>query len=102
MLELEFMHQTVQRYVTPTAAKTLADLYNRISQTYIRRPGDENLQRDLDIVKKILGETRRSTGIEFLCFRPVKEKPQVNSRTTTSSSTRTREPSQAASESRRR
>ncbi|KJA16657.1 hypothetical protein HYPSUDRAFT_47148 [Hypholoma sublateritium FD-334 SS-4] len=71
-LEIEFMHQTLGRYVTPTAAKTLSELYNRISQAYARRSGDENLQANLDGVKKILAETRRATGIEFLCFRQTK------------------------------
>lgn len=71
-LEIEFMHQTLGRYVTTTAANTLSDLYNKISQAYTRRPGDENLQAKLDGVKKILADTRRATGIEFLCFRQTK------------------------------
>ncbi|KAF9523252.1 exocyst complex component sec5 [Crepidotus variabilis] len=81
-LEIEFMHQTLGRYVTPIAAKTLSDLYTRISQAYTRRPGDENLQSNLDIVKKILAETRRSTGLDFLCFK------QTKSSTATTSTTR--------------
>lgn len=68
------MHQTLSRYVTPSAAKTLSDLYNKISQAYARKPGDENLQLHLDGVKKTLAETRRATGIEFLCFRQTKSK----------------------------
>ncbi|TFK97909.1 exocyst complex component Sec5-domain-containing protein [Pterulicium gracile] len=71
-LEIEFLHQTLSRYVTPTAEKTLSDLYNKISQAYARRPGDENLQSHLDGVKKTLADTRRATGIEFLCFRQTK------------------------------
>ncbi|KAJ3732617.1 exocyst complex component sec5 [Lentinula guzmanii] len=71
-LEIEFMHQTLGKYVTPAAAKTLSDLYNKISQAYARRPGDENLQNHLDGVKKTLADTRRATGIEFLCFRQTK------------------------------
>lgn len=66
------MHQTLGRYVTPSATKTLSDLYTTISQAYARRPGDENLQSHLDGVKKTLAETRRATGIEFLCFRQMK------------------------------
>ncbi|TFY51780.1 hypothetical protein EVG20_g10840, partial [Dentipellis fragilis] len=66
-LEIEFMHQTLSRYVPPPAAKTLADLYTTISQAYARRPGDENLQAHLDGVKRTLADTRRATGIEFLC-----------------------------------
>jgi exocyst complex component 2 len=73
-LEIEFMHQTLSRYVTSNTAKMLSDLYTKISQAYARRPGDENLQSNLDGVKRTLSETRRRTGIEFLCFRVTKEK----------------------------
>lgn len=73
-LEIEFMHQTLARYVSPTATKTLSELYNKISMAYARRPGDENLQGHLDNVKKILAESRRATSIEFMCFRQPKEK----------------------------
>ena len=66
------MHQTLGRYVSSNAEKILSELYNKISQAYARRPGDENLQSKLDGVKKILAETRRATGIEFLCFRQSK------------------------------
>ena len=68
------MHQTLSRYITKSAEKTLSELYTKISQAYARRPGDENLQSHLDGVKKILAETRRATGIEFLCFRQTKDK----------------------------
>ena len=73
-LEIEFMHQTLARYVSPAATKTLSELYNRISMAYSRRPGDENLQGHLDQVKKILAESRRATSIEFMCFRQPKER----------------------------
>ncbi|KAL4068578.1 exocyst complex component Sec5-domain-containing protein [Scleroderma yunnanense] len=73
-LEIEFMHQTLTRYVSPSAAKTLSELYNKISQAYARRPSDDNLQSHLDSVKKTLAESRRATGIEFMCFRQSKSK----------------------------
>ncbi|KAF8553802.1 hypothetical protein OG21DRAFT_1603880 [Imleria badia] len=73
-LEIEFMHQTLARYVSPAATKTLSELYNKISMAYARRPGDENLQGHLDNVKKTLAESRRATSIEFMCFRQPKEK----------------------------
>jgi len=79
-LEIEFMHQTLSRYVTQSAARTLSELYNKISQAYARRPGDENLQSNLDGVKKTLADTRRATGIEFLCFRQNKDKAGTASR----------------------
>lgn len=82
-LEIEFLHQTLGRYVTTSATKTLSELYTTISQAYARRPGDENLQSHLDGVKKTLAETRRATGIEFLCFRQMKTsstKPPASAR----------------------
>ena len=74
------MHQTLGRYVTPAAAKALAELYNRISKMYARRPGDENLQDNLNDVKKILAECRRATAVEFLCFKQNKTSRSSGSR----------------------
>ncbi|CAK5272889.1 unnamed protein product [Mycena citricolor] len=71
-LEIEFMHQTLGRYVSPAAAKQLGELYTNISKAYSKRPGDEGLQGSLDGVKRTLSDTRRATGIEFLCFRATK------------------------------
>ena len=68
------MHQTLDRFVTPTAAKTLSDVYNRISTAYVRRPGDDSLKTHLESVRKTLAETRKATGIEFLCFRARRER----------------------------
>ena len=82
-LEIEFIHQTLTRYVTPSAAKTLAELYGKISQAYSRKPGDENLQIHLDGVKRTLADTRRATGIEFLCFRQTKSKDKTSTGSST-------------------
>ncbi|KAI0674523.1 exocyst complex component Sec5-domain-containing protein [Trametes maxima] len=79
-LEIEFMHQTLSRYVTPSADQTLSELYTKISQAYAKRPGDENLQSHLDGVKKTLADARRATGIEFLCFRQTKDRSKEKSR----------------------
>lgn len=77
-LEIEFMHQTLVQYVTPTASQTLTQIYAAISQAYTRRPGGtENLQLELDGVKRTLSDTRRATAIDFLCFRaPRKEEKE--------------------------
>ena len=32
------------------------------------------MQSSLDVVKKTLADTRRATGIEFLCFRQTKDR----------------------------
>lgn len=74
------MHQTLSRYVTASANSMLSELYEKISKAYARRPGDENLQSLLDGVKRTLAETRRATGIEFLCFRVTKERSSTKDR----------------------
>ncbi|KAF9239346.1 exocyst complex component Sec5-domain-containing protein [Melanogaster broomeanus] len=84
------------RYVSPSAAKTLSELYNKISMAYARRPGDENLQGNLDSVKKTLAESRRATGIEFMCFRQSKDKSSSKGTSVKSSSRATGEKRAAA------
>lgn len=71
------MHQAFVQYVTPTAATQLTEIYHKISESYTRRNGDENLQKALDGVKKTLSDTRKATGIEFLCFRAQSKKPEA-------------------------
>jgi exocyst complex component 2 len=80
------MHQTLGKHVTPAAAETLSNLYNKISQAYHRRPGDENFQANLDGVKKTLSETRRATQREFLCFKQSKKSSSSGSRGNSSGS----------------
>jgi len=75
-LEIEFMHQTLQQYVTPTAANTFTEIYTTISDSYERRSDNaqQNLQAQLDGVKKTLAEARRATAINFVCFRKERSK----------------------------
>jgi len=80
-LEIEFVHQTLVQYVSPTASETLTAIYGTISAAYSRKPSggqQDSLQRELDGVKKTLHESRRSTAIEFLCFKPNKDKDKDN------------------------
>ena len=85
------MHQTLSRYVTPSADKTLSNLYTEISRAYAKRPGDENLQAHLDGVKKTLADARRATGIEFLCFRQTKDRSKDKSKVAAAEAGGTRE-----------
>ena len=74
-LEIEFMHQTIVRYVNKPASNTFTEIYTTISKAYQRRPGaDGDLQRELDGVKRTLRETRRVTAIEYLCFKAPRKK----------------------------
>ena len=85
-LEIEFLHQTMLRFVTPAAEKRLSEVYSSISEAYVRRPGD-NMQSQLEGVKKTLGETRKATQIDFLCFRKEKDRAPKMSATNSANST---------------
>ncbi|KAF7289907.1 Exocyst complex component SEC5 [Mycena indigotica] len=71
-LEIEFMHSALGQYVSANAATTLGNLYTSIAKAYVKRPADEELEGNLNGVKKTLSETRKATGIEFLCFKASK------------------------------
>ena len=80
------MQQSLGRFVSPGAARTLAEVYNIISRAYVRRPGDEALTSLLSGVKKTLADARKGTRYEFLCFKPNKERskdPKVGGTSTT-------------------
>lgn len=69
-LEIEFLHQTLAAYISPQAEQRLKDVYETISHNYVRTSGDKDtLNAELERVKQILVHTRKSTALEFLCFR---------------------------------
>ena len=72
-LEIEFLHQSVNQYVTPQANDTLSKIYDTISQAYRRQKSSDDFHRELDSLKKLLSDSRRATGMETLCFKPKKE-----------------------------
>jgi exocyst complex component 2 len=68
-VEIEFLQQGLGRFVSPKAAAALVEVYNQISEAYVKRDPNENIQVYLDGVKQTLADARRATGVEFLCFR---------------------------------
>ncbi|ORZ16960.1 exocyst complex component Sec5-domain-containing protein [Absidia repens] len=74
-LEIEFMHQTLSQYVTPAASDTLQLIYQTIEQAYDQQQQHSgNLQSELSHVKELLVYSRKSTVVQFLCFKPNKER----------------------------
>ncbi|KAL1921037.1 uncharacterized protein VTP21DRAFT_11672 [Calcarisporiella thermophila] len=76
-LEVEFMHQTLGQYVTPNAANTLQQVYTVIEKAY-EPPADNDgsknrssaiLQTELSSVKKVLTEAKKSTALQYSCFK---------------------------------
>ncbi|KAF8189835.1 exocyst complex component Sec5-domain-containing protein [Mycena galopus ATCC 62051] len=72
-LEIGFMNQTLGRYVSAERADKLKELCASISKPYVK---DERLPAGLEGVAKILVDTKKATGIQFLCFRATKGKTQ--------------------------
>ncbi len=72
-LEIEFLHQSVNQYVTPQANDTLSKIYDTISQAYRQQKSSDDFHRELDSLKKRLSDSRRATGMETLCFKPRKD-----------------------------
>ncbi|GAA5969236.1 hypothetical protein JCM11641_007520 [Rhodosporidiobolus odoratus] len=76
-LEIEFMHQILSQHVSPVADQTLQSIYKTISQSYYRRPNSSanELQQELEGLKRTLMASRRATALQFLCFRKPSNKP---------------------------
>lgn len=76
-LEIEFMHQTLSQHVSDQADKTLQSIYKTISQSYYRRPNSsaQELQQELEGLKRTLVASRRATALQFLCFRRPSKAP---------------------------
>lgn len=74
-LEIEFMHQTLSQYVTPAASDTLQSIYQTIEQAYDpQQQQSSNLQSELSHVKELLVFSRKSTVVQFLCFKQNKDR----------------------------
>ncbi|MBW0481318.1 hypothetical protein O181_021033 [Austropuccinia psidii MF-1] len=83
-LEIEFIHRTLSSYVTPQADMTMQSIYQKIGNAYQRAmplTGAEaddtanELQRELEILKRTLHSCRRTTALAFICFK----KPKISS-----------------------
>ncbi|KAI8083026.1 exocyst complex component Sec5-domain-containing protein [Halteromyces radiatus] len=78
-LETEFMHQTLSQYVTPAASETLQQIYQTIEQAFDQQQQHAgSLDAELGHVKELLVYSRKSTVVQFLCFKPNKERHAGN------------------------
>ncbi|ORX41152.1 exocyst complex component Sec5-domain-containing protein [Kockovaella imperatae] len=70
-LEIEYFHQSVGQYITSEANDTLSKIYDTISANYRRQKSTDDFHRELESLRKLLGDSRKATGMETLCFKPV-------------------------------
>lgn len=71
-LEVEFVHQTLNAFVSQTAEATLKQIYEVVSQKSQQQQKEVDadvLAKELDEVKRTLISSRKMTALEFLCFR---------------------------------
>ena len=74
-LEMEFLQQSLEAFVSPAATQTLHEVYKYLSDAYPRPPAENaqaaeaQLQREVASLRNLLHETRRATALQFLCFR---------------------------------
>lgn len=80
-LDFEFLHQNMVAHVTPTSAALLADVYAVISKVYSRSNNEpaEELNRELEAVKRTLYDARKATSVNFLCLRDAKPRTSASS-----------------------
>jgi len=80
-LDFEFLHQNMVAHVTPTSAALLADVYAVISKAYSRSNNEpaEELNRELEAVKRTLYDARKATSVNFLCLRDAKPRTSASS-----------------------
>ncbi|KDR72646.1 hypothetical protein GALMADRAFT_73791 [Galerina marginata CBS 339.88] len=76
VMELTFIHKSLGHYGRETVAgRAIEDIYTKeITQAYAPSPRDNDFQASFDAMQRTLAEARRATGVQFLCFRKVKEK----------------------------
>ena len=60
-------------YITAEAADTLTKCYDTISSAYRRQQSSDDFHKELESLRKLLGDSRKATGVETLCFKPPKE-----------------------------
>ncbi|KAF8970197.1 exocyst complex component Sec5-domain-containing protein [Flammula alnicola] len=81
VMEITFIHKSVGYYGKDTAAgKALEDLYSKhITKAFSPSSRDKDFQASFDAMQKTLGDARKATGVQFLCFRHVKDKDKEGS-----------------------
>ncbi|OAV89384.1 hypothetical protein PTTG_03981 [Puccinia triticina 1-1 BBBD Race 1] len=78
-LEIEFIHRTLSAYITPEADLSMQGIYQKITSAYQRAPAqgerdgaNNELQKELEALKRTLHLSRRTTALAFVCFKKPK------------------------------
>ncbi|KAH9469289.1 hypothetical protein Pst134EA_009811 [Puccinia striiformis f. sp. tritici] len=78
-LEIEFIHQTLSAFITPEADLSMQGIYQKITSAYQRSPAqgekrgaNNELQNELEALKRTLHLSRRTTALAFVRFKKPK------------------------------
>ena len=69
-LETEFLHQSLKSYETPLISSSIKLIYDTLEHGRIKSTQDSAnaMSEMLQKVKVLIGNARKSTGAQFLCF----------------------------------
>ncbi|KAF8908627.1 exocyst complex component Sec5-domain-containing protein [Gymnopilus junonius] len=83
VMEMTFMHKSLGYYGRDTSAgKAMEDIYiKQIPKAYAPSSKDADFRTSFDVMQKVLAEARRTTGVQFLCFRKMNLKEKDGSGT---------------------
>ena len=65
-------------FIAPEANDVLSQIYDTISAAYRRQKSSDDFHRELEGLRKLLSDSRKSTGMETLCFKLSKEERAAN------------------------
>lgn len=77
VMELTFIHKSLANYGRETSAgKRFEEIYTKqVTQAYgPSAREDKDFQKAFDEMQETLADARRATGVQFLCFRKMREK----------------------------
>ncbi|KAK3822646.1 MAG: exocyst complex component Sec5-domain-containing protein [Benniella sp.] len=70
-LEMEFMNHTLAQYQSASSDEILQLIYSTIDRAY-QSEGGENLQKEMGALKDVLSQARKTTQVQFMCFKKPK------------------------------
>lgn len=70
-LEMEFMNHTLAQYQSASSDEILQLIYSSIDRAY-QSEGGENLQKEMGALKEVLSQARKTTQVQFMCFKKPK------------------------------
>jgi exocyst complex component 2 len=69
---MEFTHQILTQFITPSAQEIINCIYQTVEQQYDTSTATGSLETGVANIKKLLSDTRKSTSLQYMCFKKPK------------------------------